>query len=56
MNYSEKQDIHTLFETENFSELYQIQSEVINQMLFLDSQEDFKDFLKNENSIDKAIF
>ena len=56
MNSSEKQDIHTLFETENFSELYQVQAEVINEMLSLDNQEDFEDFLESEDSIEEDVF
>lgn len=55
-NSDEKQYIHTLFETENFSELYQIQTEVINEMLSIDNQQDFEDFLANEDGIEEDVF
>lgn len=56
MNSDEKQYIHTLFETDNFSELYQIQAEVINEMLSINNQQDFEDFLVNEDCIDEDVF
>ena len=56
MNHDEKQYIHTLFETENFSELYQVQPEVINEMLSLENHKDFEDFLENEDSIEEDVF
>ena len=55
-NGDEKQYIHALFETKNFSELYQAQSKVINEMLLIDNQEDFEDFLEHEDSIEEAVF
>ena len=55
-NSDEKQYIHTLFETENFSELYQVQTEVINEMLSIDNQQDFEDFLANEDGIEEDVF
>lgn len=45
MNSGEKQYIHALFETGNFSELYQVQTETINEMLSIDKRQDFEDFL-----------
>ncbi|MDE6566713.1 MAG: hypothetical protein K2K70_03140 [Lachnospiraceae bacterium] len=56
MDSDEKQYIHTLFETENFSELYQVQTEVINEMLSIDNQQDFEDFLANEDCMDEDVF
>ena len=56
MNSNEKQYIHTLFETDNFSELYQVQAEVINEMLSINYQQDFEDFLINEDYIDEDVF
>ena len=55
-NNKEKRYVHTLFETKNFSELYQAQSEVINQMLSIESQEEFEDFLEHEDSVEEAVF
>lgn len=56
MNSSEKEYIHTLFETEDYSELYRAQAKVINEMLSLDNKEDFKDFLESEDSIEEDVF
>jgi len=56
MHNNEKQYIHTLFKTENFSELYQVQPEVIHEMLSINNQQDFEDFLANEEYIDEAVF
>ena len=56
MERNEKQYIHTLFETENFSELYRVQTEVINEMLSLDNQEDFEDFLESGDIIEEDVF
>ena len=56
MNSDEKQYIHTLFETENFIELYQVQAEVINEMLSINNQQDLEDFLANEDFIDEDVF
>lgn len=56
MNNDEKQYIHTLFETGNFSELYQVQTEVINEMLSIKNQQDFEDFFANEDCIDEDVF
>ena len=56
MNNNDKQYIHTLFETEHFSELYQIQPEVIYEMLSIDNQQDFEDFIEDEGCIDEDVF
>ena len=55
-NNNEKQYVHTLFETKNFSELYQAQSEVINEMLSIENQEECEDFLEHEDSVEEAVF
>ena len=52
----ERHYIHTLFETKNFSELYQAQSEVINEMLSIENLEEFEDFLEHEDSVEEAVF
>lgn len=56
MKNEEKQYIHTLFETEKFLELYKLQSEVINEMLSLENQNEFEDFLESEDSIEEDVF
>ena len=56
MNSNEKQYIHTLFRTNDFSELYQVQAEVINEMLSINNQQDFEDFLANGDCIDEDVF
>lgn len=56
MNLTEKQQIHILFETKNYIELYKTQSDVLNEMLMINNKEEFKDFLSCENFIDERIF
>lgn len=56
MNSSEKQYIQTLFEKGDFLELYQVQKEVIDEMLSIDHQEDFENFLASEDCIDEDLF
>lgn len=56
MNSSKKQAIHTLFKTRHFLELYQIQTDVINEMLSIDAQQDFEDYLAAGNDIDEHVF
>lgn len=56
MNSNEKHYIHTLFENKNFSEIYRIHAEVINEILSIDSPEDFEDFLENGNFIEETVF
>ena len=55
-NSEEKQYIHTLFETKNFPELYQAQPEVLNEMLSIENQEEFEDFLEQVESVEEAVF
>lgn len=51
-----KQQIHTLFETQNYVELYQTQAETLNHMLLIETLEEFKDFLDSESSLDENVF
>lgn len=48
--------IRALFKDKKFSELYQSQSAVINEMLMIDDPQDFEDFLSDENYIDENAF
>lgn len=52
---SEKQSIHMLFETKHFSELYQTQVDVINEMLSMETLQDFEDFLASDGGIDEDV-
>ena len=56
MNLTEEQQIHTLFETKKYMELYKTQADVLNEMLMIHSKEEFEDFLSCENIIDESIF
>lgn len=56
MKNNEKQYIHTFFETENYLELYRVQAEVINEMLAIDNQQEFEDFLESEDYIEEDVF
>lgn len=56
MNSNKKQAIRTLFETERFSELYTIQADVINEILCIETQQEFEDFLAEEGGIDEEVF
>ncbi len=56
MKSNERQYIYTLFNAENFSKLYQVQTEVIQQMLSLDTQEEFEDFLESGDSLEEDVF
>lgn len=56
MNNHEKQSIHLLFETEQFAELYQTQADVINEMLGVETQEEFEDFLAEVGGLDERVF
>ena len=55
MESNEKQYIYELLKTKNYKQLYQTQAQVINEMLLIDSQEDFEDFLQ-ENDLDENVF
>lgn len=56
MDNNEKQAIHKLFELEQFSELYQTQADVINEMLAIESQQEFEDFLAEAGGLDEEVF
>ena len=56
MNTSEKQYIHTLFADKSYLELYQIQTKTIHTMLFVNTQQEFEDFLKSEAYLEEDIF
>lgn len=56
MNCSEKQYIHSLFESKNYIELYQTQTAIIAEMLRIESQKDFEDFLEDEYFLDERVF
>ncbi len=56
MNNSEKQLLQTLFETENFSELYTTQADVINEMLSIETKQEFEDFLAEDGGLDEKAF
>ena len=48
MESNEKQYVYELLKTKNYKQLYQTQAQVINEMLLIDSQEDFEDFLREK--------
>ena len=52
MGNNKKQEIVELFKSQNYKQLYQTQSQVINEMLLIYSQEEFEDFLNENNSLD----
>lgn len=56
MNFTEKQQIQILFETTNYIELYKTHSDILNEMLMISDENEFKDFLSCENFIDERIF
>ena len=55
MESNEKQHVCELLKTKDYKQLYQTQSQIINEMLLIDSQEDFEDFLQ-ENDLDENVF
>lgn len=56
MDALEKQHIHDLFLEKNYLELYQTQSATLNEMLLVNSQQEFEDFLKTEDFLEEDIF
>lgn len=56
MEASERQYIHTLFADKNYLELYQIQPSTLREMLFVDTRQEFEDFLQSEGSLEEDIF
>lgn len=53
---SEKHSIQMLFEAEQFLELYQSQADIINEILSIETQQDFEDFLESEGGIEEDVF
>lgn len=56
MDTRERQSIHTLFVDKNYLELYQTQQKTLREMLFVDTQQEFEDFLNSEGSLEEDIF
>lgn len=56
VNTPEKQSIHELFESEQFAEHYLAHGDVINEMLCVETREEFEDFLSEEGGIDERAF
>lgn len=56
MNAIEKQHIHDLFLEKKYLELYNTQSATLNEMLLVNSQQEFEDYLKNEDFLEEDIF
>lgn len=56
MEMKEQQYIHKLLETKNDLELYQTYTDVIHQMLLIESYEEFQDFLCEEEGFDEDVF
>lgn len=52
---NKKQMIHALFEKKDYIQLYEMEKETIQQMLLIESQEEFEDFLKYEE-IEEDVF
>lgn len=56
MKSNEKSQVLKLLKSGDYKQLYQTQSQVINEMLLIDSQEEFEDFLKENQSLDERAF
>lgn len=56
MDKQNKEAVHALFASKKYLELYQQKSEIINDMLLIESQEELEDFLCDENEIEEDIF
>ena len=56
MNATEKQHIHDLFLEKNYLDLYKTQSATLNEMLLVNSQQEFEGYLKNEDFLEEDIF
>ncbi len=55
MSVSERENIHTLFLGKNYLELYKTQSKALQAMLFVETQKEFEDFLKNEERLEDYV-
>ena len=42
--------------SKNYKQLYQTESQVIHEMLLINSEEEFEDFLKDNHSLDERVF
>lgn len=51
-----KKYIHMLFETKNYTELYQTQTATIKEMLRVENKQEFDKFLEDEYDIEEAPF
>ena len=56
MNHIEKQQIHALFEHQNYRELYRTYPKTLNEMLMLKDEKEFEEFLEGECEIEENIF
>lgn len=52
----ERQQVHKFLKTQNYTALYQISGEVINDMLMISSREEFEDFLDCNDTLEEDIF
>ncbi len=43
MNTAERQKIHTLFETKNYTAIYETHADALNEMLMIQNEEEFED-------------
>lgn len=56
MNPVEKHHIHDLFLKKNYLELYQTQSATLNEMLLVNSWQEFEEYIENEDFLEEDIF
>lgn len=56
MDVQLKKYIHMLFETKNYTELYQTQTATIKEMLRVENKKEFDEFLEDEYDIEEAPF
>lgn len=56
MNNNEKKNIHSLFESTNYMEVYKTYPHVVNEMLMIESLADFEDFIEAEGVLEENIF
>lgn len=56
MTKQQKEGIHGLLASKKYLELYQQKAEVIHDMLLIETQEEFEEFLCDENEIEEDIF
>ncbi len=56
MEHTDQAHIHTLFEEKKYLELYACKAAALNEMLLIQTQEEFQDYLDYEDSLDEDIF